>query len=587
MIINFTFDSSVNSAPAGFVASLNAVAQYLESQFTNPITINIDVGYGEVDGHILEQGALGESETFLNQYSYSQVRNALIANAVSPDQISAANSLPASDPTPGGSGHYWVSTAEAKAIGLSGASSANDGFVGFASTNQNVKFTYNTTNGGPVASGTYDFFGVAAHEITEVLGRALLVGGTIGTTGNSYEPLDLFHYSGPGKPIFSGTTAGYFSPDAGASNLDNFNTNTGGDFGDWAASAGNDAFLAFSNSGVPNPVSAADLREMNVLGYDIQGAFIASTGDLNADGYGDIAVQNSATGALAVWQMNNGTIPPSGTALPNPGPSWQLKATGDFNGDKTSDLLWQNVNGSAAIWEMNGSSIITAAVLPNPGPSWHAITTGDFNGDGHADIIWQNADGLPAIWMMNGTNIVGTGLLPNPGTSWHVAATGDFNGGGTDDILWQNANGTPAIWEMNGTSIVGTGLLANPGAAWHAVGTFDFNGDGHADILWQNSDGTPAIWLMNGVTVLSGNVLPNPGQGWQLAGAGPFNHTAGKGELLFVNSGTGGVELWTMNGTQVSSMTQSGSVASAAAAAPLSSSPVLSDPTVAHLLAHG
>src|SRR5215831_16305463 len=86
--------------------------------------------------------------------------------------------------------------------------------------------------------------------------------------GASYEPLDLFHYSASGVRDFSGTTAGYFSPDAGKTNLGNFNTNSGGDFGDWAASVGNDSFLAFSNSGVVNPITANDLTEMNLLGWD-------------------------------------------------------------------------------------------------------------------------------------------------------------------------------------------------------------------------------------------------------------------------------------------------------------------------------
>src|ERR1700730_17785095 len=298
MNINLTFDQPVNTLPAGFVASINAVVQFLDSHFNNPITINISVGYGEINGQQLSPGALGESETFLNEYSYSALRTALIANATSADQIAAVNSLPATDPTPGGSGNYWVSTADAKAIGLSGSSSATDGFIGFSNTNT---FTYNTTNGGSVAPGTYDFFAVAAHEITEVLGRALLVGGTVftnsGPVNNSYEPLDLFHYASSNhtRP-FSGNTPGYFSPDGGATNLDNFNTNPSGDFGDWAASAGNDAFLAFSPSGVGNPVSTADLREMNVLGYDEPPpppkGFV---GDFNADGHSDL-----------LWQAPNG-----------------------------------------------------------------------------------------------------------------------------------------------------------------------------------------------------------------------------------------------------------------------------------------
>ena len=46
----------------------------------------------------------------------------------------------------------------------------------------------------------------------------------------------------------------------------------------------------------------------------------------------------------------------------------------------------------------------------NPGPSWHVAGTGDFNGDGKADILWQNSDGTPVIWLMNGTSIIGGGI---------------------------------------------------------------------------------------------------------------------------------------------------------------------------------
>jgi hypothetical protein len=60
-------------------------------------------------------------------------------------------------------------------------------------------------------------------------------------------------------------------------------------------------------------------------------------------------------------------------------------------------------------------------VGPNPGPSWHAVGTGDFNGDGHSDILFQNTNGQAAIWEMNGTNVIGSALAgPNPGTSWHA-----------------------------------------------------------------------------------------------------------------------------------------------------------------------
>ena len=103
---------------------------------------------------------------------------------------------------------------------------------------------------------------------------------------------------------------------------------------------------------------------------------------------------------------------------------------------------------------MDGLNPITAAAVgANPGPSWHVEDSGDFNGDGKSDILWQNDNGAPAIWLMDGTNISGGAALPNPGPTWDIAEAADFNGDGKSDILWQHDNGAPAIWTMDGTNI--------------------------------------------------------------------------------------------------------------------------------------
>ena len=191
--------------------------------------------------------------------SYSALEAALVANADAIGDTAAAANIPTTSPV---SGNWWLSTAEAQALGLSNVGGNPDGYVGFSSS---VSFSYNDSNGVPL--GQYDFFGVVAHEISEVMGRQMMDGENF-QGGTSYEPLDLFHYSAAGVRDFSGTTAGYFSPDGGTTNLGNFNTNPSGDFGDWAASVGNNSFLAFSSSGVVDPVTANDLAEMNLLGWD-------------------------------------------------------------------------------------------------------------------------------------------------------------------------------------------------------------------------------------------------------------------------------------------------------------------------------
>jgi hypothetical protein len=267
--------------------------------------------------------------------------------------------------------------------------------------------------------------------------------------------------------------------------------------------------------------------------------------DFNGDARADILWQND-NGTPAIWLMN-GTIPTSQIALPNPTASWHERGTGDFNGDGKADILWQSDNGTPAIWLMNGTTPTSQIALPNPTASWHERGAGDFNGDGMADILWQNDNGTPAIWLMNGTVSTSQVALPNPSAAWQIAAAADFNGDGKADILWQSANGTPAIWLMNGTVSTSQVALPNPSASWRIATAADFNGDGKADILWQNANGTPAIWLMNGTVSTSQVALANPSSAWHVRGAGDVN-ADGKADILW-QSDNGTPAIWLMDGT--------------------------------------
>ena len=266
---------------------------------------------------------------------------------------------------------------------------------------------------------------------------------------------------------------------------------------------------------------------------------VKGTGDFNGDGHADVLWQND-NGSVAIWLMDAaGTTPIAAPLIgTNPGPAWHVKGTGDFNGDGHADILWQNDNGSVATWLMDaaGTTPIAAPLIgTNPGPAWHVKGTGDFNGDGHADILWQNDNGSVAIWLMNaaGTTPIAEPLIgTNPGPAWHVKGTGDFNGDGHADVLWQNDNGSVATWLMDAPApprsphaLIGT----NPGPAWHVKGTGDFNGDGHADILWQNDNGSVATWLMDaaGTTPIAAPLIgTNPGPAW---------HTIGSDDMHFIN----------------------------------------------------
>jgi hypothetical protein len=169
--------------------------------------------------------------------------------------------MTAADPT-GGAGTWWVSRAEAKAIGLIADDLSNDGTTTFGAGNP---FTFS----GPIAPGTYDFEGVAAHEISEVMGRLGISGGTIGSFANSYSLIDDFSYTGAGTRGLGKGAGNNFSIDDGTTLLKLWNNalSNGLDSRDWAPGT-NDSFNQFSNSGVVNPISGVDLRLMDVIGYD-------------------------------------------------------------------------------------------------------------------------------------------------------------------------------------------------------------------------------------------------------------------------------------------------------------------------------
>jgi hypothetical protein len=118
----------------------------------------------------------------------------------------------------------------------------------------------------------------------------------------------------------------------------------------------------------------------------------------------------------------NGTTPVEGPLVGgNPGADWKIVGTGYFNGlgyggNSDSDILWQNTDGQASIWTMNGTTPTSAVLVGNnPGASWHIVGIGDFNGDGNSDILWQNTNGAAAIWLMDGTTPFERAVYREPG----------------------------------------------------------------------------------------------------------------------------------------------------------------------------
>jgi FG-GAP-like repeat len=551
--IIISYDSSVTSQSGAFQSlfdgAVNAAVQFYDQEFTNNITVNVTFAWGS-----LGAGAIAENQFYYDTYSYATIVSALKATQISSDDIAAYTTLPANDPT-GGNG-FIVTAAQARVLGLPFGGTPFDDFVTLNSDFGPSGYTFDPNN--RAVSGKYDAIGALEHEVSEgIFGRIGNLGLTVNGQSGLYTPLDLFRYSSPGVRDFSPGNNDFFSVD-GQHLLTEFNNHNqfGGDVSDWYPSIQGDSY-GDGYKGVMGAVTPTDLRELDVLGWNLAGAapltlrFVGS-GDFAAGGLADLAWQDG--GKAALWVSNGSTLT---QALPPGamGDAWTEKGVGDFNGDGNADLLWTS-SGQAAIWEMNGAKLIGFGVPEGRmGSEWQVAGIGDFNGDGKSDILWVDpTTGQAAVWTMSGTALANFGLSNGAmGSEWHVAAIGDFNHNGRSDVLWEDTSGNVDIWEMNGADLSGfaSGVGQMP-AGWKIAGVGHFSGeaDSTSDIVWVNNTNHVQIWQMNNGQVAN-VITPNglDGTDWHLEAVGNFAGDANS-DLLWINN-SGAVDLWEISGAQI------------------------------------
>lgn len=206
LILNLTFDASVNSAPVGWTNSIQSAATILQNLFTQtPVTVNIIVSYGlmyKAPGVYDTVPSTSAEGTDLNGgfSTYSTIKSALIAASSKTANLTAfVSSLPAGTSLDGITS-FNVTTAIQKALGLNGISpiaTALDGTVGIGT-----------------GIGSSVLVGVALHEITHAMGRE--VGATT---------LDFARFTSAGTRYHSGAipaSPSYFSMDGGTTKLADF-----------------------------------------------------------------------------------------------------------------------------------------------------------------------------------------------------------------------------------------------------------------------------------------------------------------------------------------------------------------------------
>jgi len=555
LIVNF--DQPQSSLPAGFVSDVDYVVNYYDQTFTANVTVTIDVGYGELDGQPIAAEDLGESEQInVSQVNYSAVVDALIA-----ENAPGAATLPASPPA-GNPGTLYMATAEQKALGLLPSNDNLDGYIGFADAPNLFSYTI----GSAPPANEYYFVGVVEHEISEVMGRTSYL-----NYPGAYSLMDLFRYAGADARQFTTGAPSYFSIDGGVTDLNNWNnfqTGNGGDLGDWAPSAGNDAYDDNSNPGIVNSVTPTDLTLMAAIGWQQSGSAalkFVGTGTFSysivADNIwqfgGDLEVVSASQGGLSTTTVPNAEM----------GSDWNAIGIAPFEGPNAPEgVLWSNgTGGQVAVWLMDGAKLTVAAVTAGQmGSNWGVVATGEFSGDGNANVLWRENTGQVASWAIDGTSLASFGFVDGAiGTEWSVAATGDFFQAGRSALLWESTSGYLQDWLLNGTNIVAINAIGQMGAGWEVggVGNFDglSGGSQTSDIVWVNTETNQVqIWKMVGGQ-LAESVTPDgqDGLGWQLEGVGDYTGS-GYSEMLWTD-GTGSAQLWQLDGTHVTVVPTSGS----------------------------
>jgi hypothetical protein len=231
----------------------------------------------------------------------------------------------------------------------------------------------------------------------------------------------------------------------------------------------------------------------------------ASAGDVNGDGYADLVVgwdtdRGGTANPLVYLGSETGLAMTPATALSVPccdggsgGLYIDVASAGDVNGDGFGDLIVAAVDnvyiyfGGAA-----GLAATPAGTLPGAsgGPVWWAISVagaGDVNGDGYADVF-----AFGNVYLGGAGGVVPTAATPLLGFGM---SAGDVNGDGYGDVvaIKEVVDGTDAVFSVSVYLGSAAGLATVPAAeatdpknrcfgdSFASAG--DVNGDGFADVV--------------------------------------------------------------------------------------------------------
>ena len=309
-----------------------------------------------------------------------------------------------------------------------------------------------------------------------------------------------------------------------------------------------------------------------VLGGQL-GWSVAGVGDMNGDGYGDVAAgaPSAGGGSVRLWYGGASGIDGSADwswvfAQSGEQAGYQVIFAGDVNGDGLGDMAWSvrgettsNAN-AGAIYVRHGVigtlpttySTRVTGTAPFTFLGTELASAGDVNGDGYSDLIvglpnLNNGTGQARAYLGSASGMSSTAAWTVEGTQVGsafgsaVASACDANGDGFGDVIvgssmWDNVQtdeGRASIFygsALGLSTVAGWNVESNQNNAHMGAGLAcagDVNVDGRGDIAvgtpeWDasasNNEGRVTVYM-------SGPSNVSTTAGWTFLGTGPNAET--------------------------------------------------------------
>jgi hypothetical protein len=239
-------------------------------------------------------------------------------------------------------------------------------------------------------------------------------------------------------------------------------------------------------------------------------------------------------------------------ALPSVDLRWRAAATGDFDGDGTTDILWVDDDSGTARIRLMGDFAGEGEFDVQFASRWMVAGAGDFDGDGRSEIAIWNQWRRVEIWGLRG-ELVRLGRI-SIGRRGEVAGFGDIDGDGNDDIIIQDHRKRKIKASLMSADFSARRVVLDRQrtARWDVIDSGDFDGDGQSDLLWRDlswgAQGSAGVWYLSSRLELSGSPLGlNLEADHSVVGSADYDGD-GSEDLLVFDPETRELVLWLMAG---------------------------------------